>query len=57
MPSDVRVGLVIGAEIAALVVLALSPWDTVPTGIGDLLAGLNLSYGTESMRSCSDNDV
>lgn len=53
MPSLVNVGFVMGAEIAdAFVVLVRRPCDTVQTGIGDLLAGPSLSYGTErSVRS------
>ena len=56
MPSFVSVGLVAGAEIAdAFVALVRRPWETVPTGIGDLLAGPSLSYGTE--RSVRSADV
>ena len=53
MPSFVSVGFVVGAEIAeALVALVLRPFEMVPTGMGDLLAGPSLSYGTErSLRS------
>ena len=37
MPSDISVGLVMGAEMVLPKVLACSPWDTVPTGIDSIL--------------------
>lgn len=51
VPSFVRVGLVVGADIA-LLALVLSPLEIVPTGMGERVAGPSLSYGTErSVRS------
>lgn len=41
VPSLVSVGFVAGADICEA--LALRPWEIVPTGIGDLLAGPSLS--------------
>ena len=41
VPSLVSDGFVLGAEIWDE--LARRPWEIVPTGIGDLLAGLSLS--------------
>lgn len=47
MPFAVRVGLVIGAEMAEVVGALRRPCETVPTGIGERGDGPNLSYGMD----------